>query len=141
MVKEASFKPLDVRQTFVLRGGYLREPASLPIRHIPWLGDFVKLEKRELWLIKAVCGPGALKRALSRTTLLQTLRDQLLRSIAICPSMATNGPTPSAVADNDGSTLVDGNARGIDLMDSMAFADEAEGQHTRPTTATPTPKK
>ena len=114
MVKEATFKPLNVHQTFVLRGGYLKEPAPLPVTHIPTIGDFIKLEKRELWLIKAVCGPGALKRALSWTTLLHTLRGKLWRSLLPCSSTATNGPTPSAVADNDGSTLVGDNAGGLD---------------------------
>ena len=106
MGKEAPFKPLDVQHTFVLRGGYLKEPASLPVQHVPSMGDFIKLEKRELWLVRAVCGPGAVKRALSRTTLLQTLREKLTIACSTCPSVGTL----SAVADNDNSALDDGNA-------------------------------
>ena len=136
MGKDVPFKQLEVEHTFVLRGGYLKEPATLPVLRVPYLGDFIKLEKREQWLIRAVCGPGAVKRALARTTLLQTLREKVTLACAAGPSAS-----PSAVADNANSALADGNAGGTDLMDAMAFDDELDDQQSLSTTAKPRPKK
>ena len=107
-----SFKPFEIERTVVLKGGFLREPVSMPLLSIPTAGDFVRMDKRMDWLIKAIAGKLANRTALVRTTLLDKLR------VKNCSALGRDADVAAAVAADDGHD---------DAMDALGISeDEAE---------------
>ena len=116
------FKVLEVMNTVVLKGGYLKEPTSLPVMNIPNVGEFVRIDKCDAWVIRTVCGAGAARRALTRTRLLDVLREKLV-SVTLTGSVfdETEEELPAAVAaDTD------------DPMAKFNFEEGAEASEAMP---------
>ena len=107
-----SFKPFELERTIVLKGGFLKDPISMPLASVPAAGDFVKMDKRMDWIIKAVAGKLANRTALVRTTLLDKLKDK------ICSALGRDADVAAAVAADDGHD---------EAMDALGISeDEAE---------------
>ena len=82
--KVPAWKPVEVVTTYAVTGGRLSRGScqTLTVKEVRGLSgrteEFFKLSKGDAWLYKSVCGPNAVRGTLGRTTVVETLRRNLL---------------------------------------------------------------
>ena len=76
----AAWKPVSVTRQWSFEGGYISKPIILETKQVDTASgavDFVKIEKNQEWLLKAVLGTGFNKGGLRRSTLLSSMKNKL----------------------------------------------------------------
>ena len=107
MGTDRSFRPLRLETGFTIVVGCLRRPVLIDTKvHISGT-TFVKLDKNGDWLSKAICGERANTRSLSRTTIIEDVKQMLQTS---CDAVAHTPPDddPMLGLDYDDDTAIHG---------------------------------
>ena len=96
----STWHPVSVAQQWAVQGGYLRKPVTLETKEIDTVDGvvhFVKVAKKDEWLLTAALGKGNNKGGLRRTELLDTIKDRV--SEAAKSASSTEDSQDSAVAE------------------------------------------
>ena len=111
----AKWKPVTIANQIVLRGGYHDKPIlvdTTEVMHNGLIMTFVIVNKNEEWLVKAATGPKGQKGALSRSKIVQQLKDNL-----------KNQEDVDDAADRSSSGSADAAERDADARDPMHLLD------------------
>ena len=105
-----AWRPIQLSRQLVLEGGYQTKTHRLETKDVTTPhGEltFVKVDKRQDWLVKAAAGKAARPGCLSRTTVVDAVKKALVAAVA---ARSADEPSPSNA---------NANAQGQDPMDAL----------------------
>lgn len=92
-----TWKPISLTRQLVFEGGFQNKAYRLETKGVATpngVADFVKIDKRQEWLFKATAGKNARPGALSRTTLFEQLKKNLVAAVAAESASDSQGSAP-----------------------------------------------
>ena len=95
----SNWAPIKISRQLVLEGGFSNKAWKLEVKEVETFNgveDFVKIDKRQEWLVKAAAGKSARPGALSRTKLF----DEMKRMLAEAAKCASPAPAVAASAED-----------------------------------------
>ena len=75
--------PIKTCSQMAVEGGYLKTACKIEVKEVDTqqgVEMFAKIHKRQEWLMHAAAGRGARKGSLSRTRLLETMKESLIQT-------------------------------------------------------------
>ena len=96
----STWAPIKISRQLVIEGGFSIKASKLEVKEVDTINgvaDFVKVDKRQEWLVKAAAGKGARPGALSRTKLLDEMKEKLVKEAkfaSAAPAVAASAEDP-----------------------------------------------